>query len=42
MDAAPGVAPVEGGQEEGRALGGFEYWRRAEVDSLLWIGLCFQ
>ena len=39
MDAAPGAALGEGGDEEGRALGGFEGGRGAEVDALLGVEL---
>lgn len=42
VNAAAGIALVEGGEEEGRALGGLEGWGFAEVDTLFWIGLCFE
>jgi len=42
VDAAAGVALVEGGEEERGALGGVEGWWRAEVDALVGVGLRFE
>lgn len=41
VDAAAGVALVEGGEEEGGALGGLEGGWLAEVYALFWVGLRF-
>jgi len=39
VDATTGFTLVEGGQEERRALRGFEGWGRTKVDALFWISL---
>lgn len=38
VDAAAGAAAGEGGEEEGRALGGLVGWRGAEIGALLLVG----
>ena len=40
VDAAAGVALGEGGDEEGRALGGLEGGRGAQVDAIFGVELC--
>ena len=42
VDAAPGTAAGEGGEEEGRALGGLVDWRGAEIDTVLGVELLFE